>query len=99
MSHELRTPLTAVMGYIGLMQEELSGPLTEEQRATLTQVKDASERLLALIEDLLELTTLKRGDAELRVETFDPRDALREAVDTTAGRPPGVEVAVSVPEV
>jgi signal transduction histidine kinase len=99
MSHELRTPLTAVMGYIGLMQEELSGPLTEDQRDTLTQVKGASERLLALIEDLLELTTLKRGDAELRVETFDPRDALREVVETTPGRPPQVDVEVSAPEV
>jgi signal transduction histidine kinase len=95
MSHELRTPLTAVMGYISLMQEELSGPLTAEQRETLAQVKGASERLLELIDSLLEMTALRRGETGLSVSAFDPRAPLQEALKAAKGRRPGVVLRVS----
>ncbi len=94
MSHELRTPLTAVLGYAYLLQEGLSGPLSPEQRKTVEQMTHASERLLQLIEDLLELTALKRGDVQLTVEAFDPRDAVRAAVDATPGPPAGVALRI-----
>jgi signal transduction histidine kinase len=97
-SHELRTPLTAVMGYIALMQDGLAGPMTNEQHHTLSQVRVASEQLLGLISDLLELTTIKRGGPELAVDEFDPRDALREAVALTPGRPQHVELRVIAPD-
>ncbi len=98
MSHELRTPLTAVLGYTYLLQEGFSGPLTEEQRRTLEQVTSSSERLLVLIEDLLELTALKRGELRVTVETFDPRDALREALASAGSPPPTVTLRVEMPE-
>jgi signal transduction histidine kinase len=98
MSHELRTPLTAVLGYTYLMQEGLAGPLTDEQRQTLTQVTSSGERLLVLIEDLLELTALKRGELHATVETFDPREAMREAVSTTTGRPDTVALRMEIPD-
>jgi signal transduction histidine kinase len=97
-SHELRTPLTAVIGYIALMQEGLAGPMTTEQQHTLTQVRGASEQLLGLISDLLELTSVKRGGPDLALGEFDPRDALREAVDATPGRPQHVVLRVDVPD-
>lgn len=96
-SHELRTPLTSVLGYISILQEELSGPLTEGQRHDLTQVKRSSERLLELIEDLLELTTLTRGDISLFVEEFDPALVLQEVVMSVGGRASGVELRVAEP--
>ncbi|MDQ6830272.1 MAG: GAF domain-containing sensor histidine kinase [Gemmatimonadota bacterium] len=98
MSHELRTPLTAVLGYTYLLQEGLSGPVTEEQRVTLTQVSAAGERLLLLIEDLLHLTTLRRGELKVELDRFDPRDALHEAVFDTVGLPKGVTLRVAEPE-
>lgn len=79
-SHELRTPLTAVLGYLSLMEEGLAGPITGEQQETLAQVKVASEHLLDLISDLLELTALKRGELAVEVTEFDPADALRDAL-------------------
>ena len=97
-SHELRTPLTAVMGYLALMDEGLSGPVTPEQRKTIAQVKTASEHLLDLIGDLLELTTLKRGGLEVVTTTFDVREPLRDAVASTRGRAPDVALRVSEPE-
>ena len=95
MSHELRTPLTAVLGYTYLIQEGLAGPLTDEQRTTLAQVTSASERLLTLIDDLLDLTSLKRGEATVHIDTFDPHDALREAVGSARGRQKDVGLHVA----
>jgi signal transduction histidine kinase len=86
------------MGYIALMQEGLAGPLTETQQESLVQVRQASERLLELIDNLLELTTIKRGGLEVGVDEFDPREALREAVETTTGRPQEVAVRIVVPQ-
>jgi signal transduction histidine kinase len=96
-SHELRTPLTAVIGYVGLLQEGISGPLTTEQAGSLQQVHQSSERLLELIDNLLELTTLKRGGLDVVVEEFDPRGPLHDAVATTPGRPAAVALALDEP--
>ena len=96
-SHELRTPLTAVLGYISIMQEGISGPLTDGQRHDLTHVKRASERLLDLIESLIELTTLKRGELDVFIEDVDPRQPLREAVASISAPAPGVMVRLDEP--
>jgi signal transduction histidine kinase len=96
-SHELRTPLTAVLGYISIMQEGISGPLTDGRRTDLTHVKRASERLLDLIESLIELTTLKRGELDVFVEEIDPRKLLREAVASVAAPAPAVTIRVDEP--
>jgi signal transduction histidine kinase len=93
-SHELRTPLTSVLGYVSILQEELSGPLTDGQRTDLHHAKRAGERLLVLIEDLLELTTLRRGEVEVHVDEFDPLEVVREAVEATPGRGADVEVEI-----
>jgi signal transduction histidine kinase len=98
-SHELRTPLTAVMGYISLMHEGLAGPINAEQQRTLEQVKDASEHLLALIGDLLELTALKRGAVAAVVAEVDPRDPLRDAIAAARGRREQVTLEVDQPEI
>ncbi len=97
-SHELRTPLTAVMGYLALMEEGLAGPITTEQRKTLAQVKTASNHLLEMIGDLLELTTLKRGGLEAVTSAFDVRDPLHDAVSNTRGRPEQVALRVNEPQ-
>ncbi|MEO6877099.1 MAG: GAF domain-containing sensor histidine kinase [Gemmatimonadaceae bacterium] len=98
-SHELRTPLTAVIGYISLMQEGLAGPITAEQQQTLDQVKGASDQLLTLIEDLLELTALKRGRAVGELAVFDPREPLHDAISGAKGRLEAVQLEVSHPEI
>jgi signal transduction histidine kinase len=97
-SHELRTPLTAVMGYLALMEEGLAGPVTEEQRRTLGQVKTSSQHLLDLIGDLLELTTLKRGGLEISAAAFDIREPLHDAIAATRGRSDAVALRVREPE-
>jgi signal transduction histidine kinase len=97
-SHELRTPLTAVMGYLALMDEGLAGPVTNEQRRTIAQVKTSSEHLLELIGDLLELTTLKGGGLEVKTSAFDVKDPMHDAIATTRGRSEQVALRVVEPE-
>jgi signal transduction histidine kinase len=97
-SHELRTPLTAVMGYLALMEEEISGPMNAENRQHLSHMKSSSKHLLDLIGDLLELTTLQRGTHEVSSTMFDVRDPLHEAISATRGRAEGVALRVSEPE-
>jgi signal transduction histidine kinase len=93
-SHELRTPLTAVMGYLSLMEEGLAGPVTSEQQDTLGQVKSASEKLLEMIGDLLELTSLKRGQLPIQLTDFDPRAPLTDALNDTPGKRDAVTLVV-----
>jgi signal transduction histidine kinase len=98
-SHELRTPLTAVIGYISIMQDGLAGPITDEQRNTLEQVKDSSEQLLTLINDLLDLTALKRGAAEATTAEVDPRDPLRDALAAAKGKRDTVALEIDEPHI
>ena len=98
-SHELRTPLTAVLGYLQILEEGLSGPLTAEQRRDLGQVKASSERLLEMIDTMLELTALKQGTLPVTLEEFDPRQPMRDAIAATPGRPADVMLRVDEPAV
>jgi signal transduction histidine kinase len=98
-SHELRTPLTAVMGYVSLLQEGIPGPVNAEQQNTLEHVKDASEQLLSLIGDLLEMTSLKQETLATTISEFDPRDPIRDAINASKGRRPHVALEVSQPEI
>lgn len=97
-SHELRTPLTSVMGYVSLLQEGISGPLTKEQSDDLEQVQSSSDRLLSLIDDLLDLTTLKRGATRARFEEFDTRDVVAEALVEAPPVPPGITLRTELPD-
>ncbi len=70
-SHELRTPLTAVMGYSQMLLAEAGGPLTDLQREDLVQITRGADRLLALIDDLLDLGRIQNGRMELDLEYLD----------------------------
>ncbi len=96
-SYELRTPLTTVLSYLSILDQELSGPLTLEQSAEIDVARTASDRLLELVDSLLEFTALKRGALEVVVEEFDPRVPLREAMRSAKGLPPGVQLLAEEP--
>jgi PAS domain S-box-containing protein len=80
MSHELRTPLNSIIGFTGILWQQLPGPLNEEQLKQLGMVRDSARHLLALINDVLDLSKIEAG--ELRVETgpFDPLPVLRQTL-------------------
>lgn len=64
-SHELRTPLSSFTGYLEFLEDELSGPLTEQQRAYVTQLQDATARLQRLVDDLLDFARIEAGSFHL----------------------------------
>jgi PAS domain S-box-containing protein len=81
MSHELRTPLNSILGFAGVLQQGLAGPLNDEQKRQLGFVRGSGEHLLALINDVLDLSRIESGRMELRHEDFDLADAAQEVVE------------------
>jgi signal transduction histidine kinase/DNA-binding response OmpR family regulator len=69
MSHELRTPLNAILGFSQLMQRDPA--LTTNQQENLATIGRSGEHLLALINDVLELSKIEAGRVELQPEDFD----------------------------
>jgi signal transduction histidine kinase len=76
-SHELRTPLNAIIGYTHLMLEGVSGDLTTGQRDKLNRVDSNARHLLAIINDLLDITRIESGKMPIQVE----RVMLQELID------------------
>ncbi len=70
MSHELKNPLNAVIGYSEILIED-SDETNVQKRQDLDSIRSAGHRLLGLIDNLLELSRLEAGKAELRAEEFD----------------------------
>ena len=69
MSHEIRTPMNAILGFSQLMQRDSS--LLPEQRKNLDTIMRSGEHLLALINDVLEMSKIEAGRTELNPEIFD----------------------------
>jgi PAS domain S-box-containing protein len=81
MSHELRTPLNSIIGFTSILLQELAGPLNAEQRKQLEMVRDSGRHLLALINDVLDISKIEAGQLEVRSEPFD----LRASIENVAG--------------
>ncbi|BAZ50485.1 multi-sensor hybrid histidine kinase [Nostoc sp. NIES-4103] len=65
MSHELRTPLNAIMGLSQLLQQEIVGSLNEKQKEYISCIYSSGEHLLAVINDILDLSKVEAGKEEL----------------------------------
>ena len=78
-SHELRTPVTSIQGYLALVLQGESGELTAEQREFLTVVQNNTDRLLALINDLLDLARMEAGRIELHRTALDLARLIQDA--------------------
>ena len=70
-SHELKTPLTSVQMAVHLLLEEVVGPLTPKQIELLLAARQDSDRILAMINDLLDLTRIEQGRVKLDLQA-DP---------------------------
>ena len=85
MSHELRTPLNAITGYAELLQMELAGPLTEEQREHLERVRASSRHLLALVDEVLDLARIEAGQLPVARERGSAQTLVEEVVARCQG--------------
>jgi len=76
MSHELRTPLNSVIGYADLMLTGLTGDLNPKQEDYVRRIMSNGERLLTLINDILDISKIEAGRLDLYVKPFSPAELL-----------------------
>jgi signal transduction histidine kinase len=80
MSHELRTPLNAIIGFSEVLLDRMFGELNEKQEDYLKDILTSGKHLLALINDILDLSKVEAGRMDLDVQTFFLPDALESTV-------------------
>ncbi|MBN1193231.1 MAG: response regulator [Coriobacteriia bacterium] len=81
-SHELRTPLTSIKGYIDLILDGEAGEINEIQQEFLSIVKENSDRLVDLINDMLDISRIESGRIVLKVQPLDIAERIAGAVNT-----------------
>jgi signal transduction histidine kinase len=82
MSHELRTPINAVMGYNDLLLAEVWGPLNEKQELAVERSQRAARHLRELVNDVLDISRLESGRADLQAEEVRLPELIRDLFDT-----------------
>src|SRR5438874_521762 len=82
MSHELRTPLNAIILYTELLRDEATDRKLDDFLPDLKKIHGAAKHLLALINDVLDLSKIESGKLELVLETFDVQAMIRDVVTT-----------------
>ncbi|MEG3858331.1 PAS domain S-box protein [Microcoleus sp. herbarium12] len=82
MSHELRTPLNAIIGYSEILQEEALDFGETDFVEDLQRIHNSGHHLLALIDDILDLSKIEAGHAELEIEDFDVFEAVQNVART-----------------
>ena len=82
MSHELRTPLNAIIGYSEMLKEDAEESGDETTVADLDKIRSSGKHLLALINDVLDLSKIEAGKMELYFETFDVRTLVDDVAMT-----------------
>ncbi|WP_292135721.1 HAMP domain-containing sensor histidine kinase [Brevundimonas sp.] len=100
MSHELRTPLNAVIGFSDIMRQGLFGPLPDRYADYAESIHQAGGHLLALINDVLDLSKIDAARYQLALEDFDARDPVSEAIALMRlqAADKGVELAGVLPD-
>jgi PAS domain S-box-containing protein len=104
-SHELRTPLTSIKGYVDLLLLGAAGPVAESQLSFLNVVKNNANRLMDLINDILEIGRIDSDKIQLTFEPVNIRDIFNDVLQTLRvqidrkAMIASVEVADDVPDV
>ncbi len=79
-SHEFRTPLNAILGYTHMLLHGVTGAVPDPQRKSLTRIDSNSRHLLALINDILDITRIEAGRMPLNVTRFRLTDLIHEVM-------------------
>jgi signal transduction histidine kinase len=81
-SHELRTPLHTIIGFTDLLKEESNGTLNTKQLRFIEHIQRDSEHLLALINDVLDLSRIESGGLSLHTEEIDILTLLQQTMES-----------------
>lgn len=81
MSHELRTPLNSIIGFSGILNKELAGPLNEEQKKQTTMIFQSGRHLLHLVNDILDMSKIEIGELQVNFEPFDVGKTIEQVIE------------------
>ncbi len=84
-SHELRTPLTSIRGSLGLMEGGLAGEIPDKARRFIEIARSESDRLIRLINDILDLRKIEAGKLDLRMEELSAAELVQASIDSVRG--------------
>jgi signal transduction histidine kinase/HAMP domain-containing protein len=96
MSHELRTPLNAIIGFSEVLLEKMFGEINAKQQDYLGDIHSSGRHLLALINDILDLSKIEAGRMELEPSDFDVPTALQNAMTLVRERAQRHGIALSL---
>ncbi len=80
-SHELKTPLTSIKGFVQNLLDGLTGPMNDKQQRYLSRMLDNSDRLIRMIDDLLDRTRIETGRLEIHPVDVDLESCLTDAIE------------------
>ncbi|WP_245731461.1 PAS domain-containing sensor histidine kinase [Loktanella fryxellensis] len=95
-SHELRTPLTSIKGALGLIQSGAAGPLSDKARGLLDIAYRNADRLVLIVNDILDLEKLEAGHMDYDMQRHDLTATLQDAIAMTATYAARFDVAVNL---
>lgn len=95
-SHELRTPLTSIIGFAELLLEDTDDPLSDSQKQLMKRVVGNSHKLLAMVSNLLDLSKIEAGRAELSVSRVDLDELISQVVGNLAPLAGGKNLSLEV---
>jgi len=100
-SHQLRNPLTSIRMAVHLLLDEVLGPLTPKQTDMLLTARDESERLTAVVEELLDLSKMETGKTQIGREAIAPHDIVRDVLEPFLidAKDKGISLDYTVPDV
>lgn len=99
MSHELRTPLNSIIGFTGIILRERVGPLNDEQKRQLNMVRGSSQHLLALINDVLDISKIEAGQLQLVPEDVSLPQLIEKTLQSVhpLAEKKGLELTLEIP--
>ena len=83
-SHELRTPLNFITGFASTLQDGVHGPLTDEQQGAIAKILTGADRMLVLVDDLLDVARIQSGALRMTCEPTPLAPMLDEVVGALA---------------
>ena len=99
-SYQLRTPLNAMMGFTEILHEEYFGELNERQKGYTENMIQAGHRLITLVDNILDLSTIEAGYMTLNREDMSVKEALDSVIELTQdwARREGIEIEIKCPK-